>query len=119
MFIYVCKFLCSNLIRTWFQVNDTHTYKDKFHDTCKEGPPSLEDLKTCCCDQIEAAFNDRPKYTKAENDVELCKDLEKLLRILFFRLNKWISFEFLERVVDYFKPALKPMAKEIEDYKVR
>ena len=41
----------------------------------KEGPPSLEDLKTCCCDQIEATFDDRPKYTKAESDVELCKDL--------------------------------------------
>ena len=100
-------------------INEYIRIKNNFRETCKRGlPPSLDDLKTYCCDQIEAAFDDQPKYIKAEDDIDHCNDLEKLLRILFFRLNKWISFEFLERVVDYFKPALKPMAKEIEDYKV-
>ena len=116
VFLYLASAPMKNL-----QIMLTNEYiriKDKFRDACKEGPPSLEDLKTCCCDQIEAAFNDRPKYTKAEDDVELCKDLEKLLRILFFRLNKWISFEFLERVLDYFKLTLESVAEEIEDYKV-
>ena len=98
---------------------------DKFHDACKVDPPSLEDLKTYCCDQIESLCESKilpkrtkAKYIKAAKDIEQCNDLKKLLRILFFRLNKWISFEFLERVVDYFKLALESVAKEIEDYKV-
>ena len=100
-------------------MNEYIRIKNTFRETCKRGlPPSLEDLKTFCCDQIEADFKDQPKYIKARDDIKHCNNLEILLCILFFRLNKWISFDFLERVVDYFKPTLKLVAKEIEDYKV-
>ena len=98
---------------------------DKFHDVCKVGPPSLEDLKTCCCDQIknlcvpkELPECIKVEYIKAAKDIERCNELKEVLYILFFHLNNWISFEFLERVVNYFKLALESVAKEIEDYKV-
>ena len=97
--------------------NDYLRVKDVFCNT--PGMPSLDALKDRCCDLIDVAFADGPQIDRHVHEIQKAQTVRELARILFNRLSRWISFDFLENVIEYehFQPALKDVKEQLAQYK--
>jgi hypothetical protein len=80
-------------------------------------PPTLEDLKDYCCDIIEMGINTADQNSQVEGNIHQCRSIEDLANILFRKLCTWITFDFLELLLDYYGVSLKDMCCEVERYK--
>ena len=89
--------------------------KDVFCDS--PGMPSLDALKDRCDDLIHVAFADEPQISHHESTIRKVETVRELARILFFRLSRWISFDFLDKVVEHFQPELKDVKERLAQYK--
>ena len=94
--------------------------KEFFIQTCRDkGEPELKRIKSHCSDLIQAVFRDKPKYTRLEDDLDRCPSIEEIARILFFHVSRWMGFEFLDRVIEFFLPALREVQIRLRDYKAK
>ena len=88
-----------------------------FIDICTEqGTPTLDKVKNYCLDLIECVFNAMPHANHHKGDIEKAKSLPELGRIVSFRLSKWISYDFLKKVITHFQPALKTVLEQLMCY---
>ena len=89
--------------------------KDAFC-TSPETPP-LDALKYRCYDLIHVAFADEPQISYHEHAIQKVETVRQFANILFFRLSQWISFDFLDEVVEHFQPGLTDMKWQLAQYK--
>ena len=102
-------------------LNEYRRLKETFIRVCSSKeeplPPTLEDLKDYCCDIIEMGRNSPDRASRVEDDINQCRSIKELANILFRKLCTWITFDFLESLLDYFRASLKDMRREVERYK--
>ena len=91
--------------------------KREFVDVCTtRGSPTLEEVKDLCIDLIDCAFRDVPRITCQEEDIERAKTFKELARVLCFRLSKWVSYDFLRKIIAHFQPALASVKERLMHY---
>jgi hypothetical protein len=91
--------------------------KTGFIETCNRmNEPKLKKIKDHCSDLIQAVFIGVPRYTRLEEELDHCPSIEEIAKLLFFKLNSWVGFEFLDRVIDFF-PSLNSVKTKLSDYK--
>ena len=78
--------------------------------------PSLDALKYCCYDLIHVAFADESQISYHEHAILQVETVREFADILFFRLSRWISFDFLDEVIGHFQP-LTDMKEQLAQYK--
>ena len=92
--------------------------KDIFVRACRSSHgPKLKRITRYCSDIIQAGFLGKRKYSRLEDDLDRCSSVERCARILFFKLSKWINFEFLSVVVEYFRSSLREVNSRLHSYK--
>ena len=79
--------------------------------------PSLEALRDRCDTLILVAFADEPQFSHHEHTIRKVETVRELANILFFRLSRWISFDFLDNVIEHFQPELKDVKEQLAQYK--
>ncbi len=79
--------------------------------------PSLDALKDRCEDLILVAFSDGPQISCQESTIRKVETVRELAQILFFTLSRWISFDFLDKVIEHFQPQLKDVKEQLTQYK--
>lgn len=91
--------------------------KKEFVSACtREGPPTLEEVKDFCIDLIECASKTVPRISRKEDDIENARTFTELARVVCFRLSKWVSYDFLKKVIVHFQPALKSVQDRLMRY---
>ena len=81
--------------------------KGEFVDVCTaQGTPTLDEVRDHCIDLIEGALADMPRISRHEDDIERAETLNKLARVVCFRLSNWVSYDFFQKVITHFLPAL-------------
>ena len=91
--------------------------KRAFVEVCTtQGSPTLNEVKDHCIDLIEAAFQDMPQICCKKDDIEKAKTINELARVVCFHLSKWVSYDFLKRVIADFQPALKSVKEQLMHY---
>lgn len=79
--------------------------------------PSLQALKDHCYDLIDVACTHKPEISRHESAIEKAQTIQKFARILFNHLSQWISFDFLDKVIERFQPELKDVKEQLAEYK--
>ena len=101
-------------------VDDYIKIKYLFIEICnKKGVPELKQIKRYCSDLIQAVFRGQLKYTCLEKYLNQCSSIEEIANILFFELSKWMSFVFLDKVIEFFLPDLREVQIRLRDYKAQ
>ena len=91
--------------------------KGEFVDVCTaQGTPTLDKVKEYCFDLIEGALADMPRVSRHEEDIEKAETMNALARVVCFRLSKWVSYDFFQKVITHFQPALKNVKERLELY---
>ena len=100
-------------------INDYKRLKDTFVRICnKIREPSLQEMKNYCVDIIAfAEMKDERRLSRVEDDLHRCHTIEELANILFRRLCTWITFDFLESVLEYFRIQLREVRIAVDGYK--
>ena len=94
--------------------------KATFVKVCTEqGTPTLDDVKNYCLDLIECSLKNVPRASRYEDDIEGAETLQKLARIMCFQLSTWISYDFFNKVIAHFQPALKAVKEQMMRYGVK
>ena len=80
------------------------------------GRLSLDALKHHCCAlvRVDESESDDPRMKDAIGKVET---IQAFANILFFDLSQWISFDFLDEVIDHFQPELEDVKEQLTHYK--
>ena len=73
-------------------------------------------MKTYCVDIIAFAREER-RLSRVEDDLHQCQTIGELANILFRRLCTWITFDFLENLLEYYRIQLKHVRFAVEAYK--
>ena len=88
-----------------------------FVDVCTaQGTPTLNEVKEYCIDLIEGAQADMPRISRHEEDIEHSETMNALARVVCFRLSKWVSYDFFQKVITHFQPALKSVNERLKCY---
>ena len=100
-------------------INEYKRLKDTFVRICSNiREPSLQEMKTYCVDIIAfAEMKDERRLSRVEDDLHRCHTIEELANILFRRLCTWITFDFLESVLDYYRIQLRDVRIAVDGYK--
>ena len=73
-------------------------------------------MKDHCIDLIEGTLAHIPQSNRHENDIEEAKTMKKLARVVCFRLSRWVSYDFFQKVIAHFQPALKSVKEQLIRY---
>ena len=76
--------------------------------------PSLKALKEYCCDRVASVETMQPCVAK---ELEYAPSYEAVVRILFKKVCKWLSFSLLEMILHYFQEHLGEVRTQVEVYK--
>ena len=91
--------------------------KEVFVKVCTtQGSPTLDEVKDRCFDLIEGAIDYMPRSSRHEDDIEEAKTMNELARVVCFRLSRWVSYDFFQKVITHFQPALKSVKERLMDY---
>ena len=91
--------------------------KDVFVKICEtQGIPTLDQVKDHCVDLIQCVFDNIPRISRYEDDIEKAETLPKLARVVCFQLSTWISYDFFRKVIAHFQPALKIVEERLRCY---
>ena len=91
--------------------------KREFVSVCtRQGSPTLEEVKDLCIDLIECASRNVPRINRQEGEIEKAMTFTELARVVCFRLSKWVSYDFLKKVIARFQPALKSVKDRLMRY---
>ena len=97
-------------------VSDFRQVKETFLKVLvQKEQPSLSDLKEYCCDMLIAS--DGATQLGIETELEDAPSYEAVVRILFKKVCKWLSFSLLEMILDYFQEHLGEVRTQVEVYK--
>ena len=77
--------------------------------------PTLEEVKDLCIDLIVGAMSDVPQNC-FQYDIKNALTMNDLARIVCFHLSWWLNYDFFEKVVDHFQPALKVVKQRLKHY---
>ena len=89
--------------------------KKRFHEVCStKGEPTLAEIKSACYDTIQTGFRRHSSLSDRIDDPNT--PLETVLRIIFFEISKWISYDFLQCVVDLLGSPLKEIKDALREY---
>ena len=89
--------------------------KKRFHEVCStKGEPTLAEIKSACYDIIQMGFRRHSPLSDRIDDAHT--PLETVLRIIFFEISKWISYDFLQCIVDFFGSPLKEIKDALREY---
>ena len=89
--------------------------KKRFHEVCStKGEPTLAEIKSACYDIIQMGFRRHSRLSDRIDDPNT--PLEAVLRIIFFVISKWISYDFLQCVVDLLGSPLKEIKDALREY---
>ena len=78
--------------------------------------PTLEEVKDFCLDLLECTFEDIPPMRGYMREVQEATTMQAIMRIVCFRLSKWLSYDFLKKVIAEFQPTLQSIADKLECY---
>ena len=80
--------------------------------------PSLKALKEYCCDRVASVETMQPCVAE---ELEDAPSYEAVVRILFTKVCKWLSFSLLEMILDYdsFRDPLCEVKVQLKKYKKR
>ena len=81
-----------------------------------QGSPTLDEVKDHCIDLIEGAIAHMPRISRHEDDIEKAKTMNELARVVCFRLSRWVSYDFFQKVITHFQPALKSVKERLMHY---
>ena len=91
--------------------------KREFVKVCTaKGTPTLDEVKEYCIDLIEGALADMPRISRHEEDIEKAETMNALARVVCFRLSRWVSYDFFQKVITHFQPTLKNVKERLELY---
>lgn len=96
-------------------MDDYLKVKDAFCDS--PHMPSLDALKDYCYDLIDVACIDKLQVNRHEHAIQKAQTIQDFAGILFFHLSRWITFDFLDKVVEHFQPGLKGVKDQLDQYK--
>ena len=97
--------------------NDYVELKRLFVSVCTtQGKPTLEEMKDLCIDLIEGVFIDIPRISRQVDDIKKAETLTELARVVCFHLSKWISYDFFNKVIAHFQPALESVKDRLMHY---
>ena len=82
-----------------------------------QGSPTLDEVKDHCIDLIEGAIAHMPRSSCHEDDIEKAKTMNELARVVCFRLSRWVSYDFFQKVITHFQPSLKSVKGRLMHYK--
>ena len=57
-----------------------------------------------------------PRIGRHEQDIEKAETINALARVVCFRLSKWVSYDFFQKVITHFQPALKSVVERLKCY---
>ena len=57
-----------------------------------------------------------PRISCHEQDIEKAETINALARVVCFRLSKWVSYDFFQKVITHFQPALKSVVERLKRY---
>ena len=57
-----------------------------------------------------------PRISHHEEDIEKAETMNKLARVVCFRLSRWVSYDFFRKVIKHFQPALKSIDVRLKCY---
>ena len=76
-----------------------------FARMCTEnGSPTSKEVKDHCIDLIAGVSIDMPQIV---SQIENAKNMDILAHFVCFRLSKWVSYNFFQKVIIHFQPARK------------
>ena len=88
--------------------------KGMFVDVCTtKGTPTLDEVKARCIDLIAGVCIDMPQIV---SQIEDAQKMYKLAHVVCFSLSKWVSYDFFQKVISHFQPALEKVKEQLERY---
>ena len=57
-----------------------------------------------------------PRVSCHEEDIEKSETMNALARVVCFRLSRWVSYDFFQKVITHFQPTLKNVKERLELY---
>ena len=92
--------------------------KGEFVKVCiEQGTPTLDEVKDYCIDLIEGALADKPRKLQGCHDaIKQAETMTDLARVVCFHLSKWLSYDFFQKVITHFQPALQSVNERLKCY---
>ena len=88
--------------------------KRTFVDNCTaKGSPTLDEVKGHCIDLMAAVSIDMPRMVC---QIKNAKNMDELAHVVCFRLSKWVSYDFFQKVIAHFQPTLKRVQEQLQHY---
>ena len=73
-------------------------------------------MKAHCFDLIEGALADMPRVSRHEEDIKKAETMNALARVVCSRLSELVSYDFFQKVITHFQPALKGVDERLKRY---
>ena len=91
--------------------------KGEFVKVCTaQGTPTLDEVKNYCIDLIEVAIADQPRREGCHDAIRQAETMTGLAHVVCFHLSKWLSYDFLQKVINHFQPALQSVNERLKCY---
>ena len=88
--------------------------KGMFVGVCTaKGTPTLDEVKAHCIDLIAGVCIDEPQIV---SQIKNAQNMNELAIVVCFSLSKWVSYDFFQKVISHFQPALESVKEELERY---
>ena len=78
-----------------------------------KGTPTLDDVKAHCIDLIAGVCIDLPQIV---SQIKNAPNMDELALVVCFSLSKWVSYDFFQKVISHFQPALEKVKERLERY---
>ena len=78
-----------------------------------KGTPTLDEVKARCIDLIAGVCIDMPQIV---SQIKNAPNMDELALVVCFSLSKWVSYDFFQKVISHFQPALEKVKEQLEHY---
>ena len=78
-----------------------------------KGTPTLDEVKAHCIDLIAGVCIDMPQIV---SQIKNAQNMDELALVVCFSLSKWVSYDFFQKVISHFQPALEKVKERLERY---
>lgn len=104
----------SQLCLVWHPLeNEFKQFKDNFLSVLqREQLPSFEDLKNYCCEMTKSPHVPLGNV----EELQTAQNYAAVVKILFAKVCKWLSFSLLKMIMDYFEENLSSPQRKLYQY---
>ena len=78
-----------------------------------KGTPTLDEVKAHCIDLIAGVCIDMPQIV---SQIKNAQNMDALAHVVCFGLSKWVSYDFFQKVITHFQPALENVKEQLKRY---